>query len=67
MPASNFHSCLVDFNNVVRFGMAGEHNARSTKCVGDEAVRTGLDIAALNGEHPLRLREVPSFAAVALL
>ena len=46
--------------------MAVEHDARSAEGVGDDALRAGLRIAALDGQHPLRMREIPGLAAVAL-
>ena len=65
--ARDLDAGLVDFDDVVRFAMAGEHDARSAKGVGDDAIRAGLDVAALDGEHSLGMRQIPGLAAIALL
>ena len=46
--------------------MAVEHDAAAAEGVGEEAVGAGLGVSALDGEHPLGMREVPRLAAVAL-
>ena len=47
--------------------VAVEHEARAAEGVGQDAVGAGLDVAALDGEHALRMGEIPLLAAVALL
>jgi hypothetical protein len=51
---------------MVGLGMASEHDARAAKGIGDEAIRAGLHITSLNGEHSLRMYEIPCLAALAL-
>ena len=46
--------------------MTVQHDAAAAKRVGEQAVRAGLCVAALNGEHSFRMRQVPGLAAVAL-
>ena len=58
---------LVDFDDLIAATMAIEHDPRAAKGVGDDAVGAGLGIAPLDREHALGMREIPGFAAVALL
>ena len=44
--------------------MPVEHDAAPAEGVGDQAVGTRLDVAALNLQHPLGVREVPDLTAI---
>ena len=57
----------VDLDDVVGVPMTIEHDAAAAEGVRDEAIRSGLDVASLNREHALGMRQVPRLAAVALL
>jgi hypothetical protein len=48
-------------------GMAVEHNARTAEGVGQDAIRAGLGVAPLDGQHPLGVSQIPRLPATALL
>ena len=64
--ADNFHGGPIDFNDVFGVAVAVEHDARAAEGVGQNAVRAGFGIAALDAQHLFGMRQVPLFAAVAL-
>src|ERR1039458_1453692 len=47
--AGDFHAGAVDFGHMVSVGVAVQHNARTAEGVGEEAIRNGPGIAALDG------------------
>src|ERR1019366_3446977 len=65
--ASNPHRGPVDLDGLAALRMTVEHDARTAKSIGDDAVGTGLDVTPLDGQHSLRVRQVPFLATVALL
>ena len=56
----------VDLGDLVGLRMAIEHDARTAERVGDDAIGPGLGVAPLDGQHALRMGQVPCLAAVAL-
>ena len=63
----DFHSGAVDLTSQRALAVPVEHHPRGPEGVGEQAVRPGFDIAALNGQHPFRVRQVPLLAATAPL
>ena len=62
----NLHCGAIDLHRSTGLRMPVEHDSRAAERVGENAIGTGLGIAALDGQHPLRMRQVPGFAAVSL-
>src|SRR5436189_65959 len=60
-------SGAIDRPDVAGLAVAIEHDGGPAERVRDQAVGSRLDVPALDGEHPLRMRQIPGFAAVALL
>ena len=54
---------LVKGLQVLVDAMARQHDAVGTEGIGDKAVGAGFDVAFLNGQHTLRVGEIPQFAA----
>ena len=61
--ARDRHAGLVDRDDVVGVAVTVEHDADAAERVGQDAVGSGLGVAALDGQHPLGMRQVPRFAA----
>ena len=57
---------LIDFDDAIGVAMPVEHDARAAEGVGEDAIGAGVGVAALDGKHLLRMRQVPFLAAVAL-
>ena len=57
----------IDLDDLVGVAVPVEHDARAAERVGENAIGAGLGVAALDRQHPLRVRQVPCLAAVALL
>ena len=56
---------LVDLAKILVVTMTLEHERAAAEGVGDEAIGTRVDVAALDGENALGMSQVPEFAAVA--
>ncbi len=65
--ARDCHAGAIDLRGIAGVAVAVEHDARAAEGVGEDAVRPGLGVAPLNGQHALGMGEVPGLAAVALL
>ena len=65
--AGDLDSGPVDLGHLVGVTMAIEHDPRTAERVRDDAVGPGLSVAPLDGQHTLRVSQVPGLAATALL
>jgi hypothetical protein len=58
---------VIDAAHLVRLTVARQPDAGGAEGVGDQTIRAGLRVAALEFQDPVGMRQVPQFAAPALL
>ncbi len=62
----DFDGGLVDLDDLVGIAVAVEHDAASAEGVGENAIGSGVGVAALDGEDFFGMGEIPFLAAVSL-
>src|SRR6185312_7615069 len=57
---------LVDFAQLIDVAVAFQHQPAAAERIGDETIRAGVHVFALDVEHAIRVRKIPRLAAIAI-